>query len=54
VVSYDARAMGRIGAELLFQRIAGDTSRPRTVVIPTTLVERSGTSRRAPGTPAWG
>jgi LacI family transcriptional regulator len=40
VVSYDARAIGRIGAELLFQRIAGDTSRPRTVVVPTTLVER--------------
>ena len=41
VVSYDARAMGRIGAELLFKRIAGDTSRPKTVVIPTELVERT-------------
>ncbi|MFE3138648.1 LacI family DNA-binding transcriptional regulator [Streptomyces scopuliridis] len=43
VVSYEARAIGRIGAELLFKRIAGDRSRPRTVVVPTTLVER-GTS----------
>ena len=40
VVSYDVRAIGRIGAELLFKRIAGDTSRPKTVVIPTELVER--------------
>ncbi|MFB7574744.1 MULTISPECIES: LacI family DNA-binding transcriptional regulator [unclassified Streptomyces] len=40
VVSYDVSALGRIGAELLFKRIAGDTSRPKTVVIPTTLVER--------------
>lgn len=40
VVSYDVRAIGRIGAELLFQRIAGDTSRPKTVVVPTELVTR--------------
>ncbi|MFE6679285.1 LacI family DNA-binding transcriptional regulator [Streptomyces sp. NPDC057729] len=40
VVSYDVRAIGRIGAELLFKRIAGDKSRPKTVVIPTSLVER--------------
>jgi len=41
VVSYDAREIGRIGAELLFTRIDGDQSRPRTVVIPTRLVDRS-------------
>lgn len=37
-VSYEAREIGRLGAELLFRRIDGDTSRPTTVVIPTTLV----------------
>jgi LacI family transcriptional regulator len=41
VVSYDARELGRIGAELLFNRIDGDLSRPKTVVIPTHLVDRS-------------
>ncbi|GAA4205979.1 LacI family DNA-binding transcriptional regulator [Actinocatenispora rupis] len=41
IISYDAREMGRVGAELLFRRIAGDASRPQTVVIPTTLIERS-------------
>ncbi|MBD0738106.1 LacI family transcriptional regulator [Streptomyces sp. CBMA29] len=48
VVSYDARAIGRIGAELLFRRIAGDKSRPQTVVIPTTLVEH-GVARPGAG-----
>ncbi|MET9217454.1 LacI family DNA-binding transcriptional regulator [Streptomyces sp. NPDC003300] len=48
VVSYDARAIGRIGAELLFRRIAGDKSRPQTVVIPTTLVEH-GAARPGAG-----
>lgn len=41
IVSYDAREMGRVAAELLFRRIAGDGSRPQTVVVPTALVERS-------------
>ena len=41
VVSYDVRELGRIGAELLFNRIAGDRSRPKTVVVPTELVVRS-------------
>jgi LacI family transcriptional regulator len=41
VVSYDAREIGRIGAELLFKRIDGDQSRPKTVVIPTRLVDRA-------------
>jgi len=41
VVSYDVREIGRIGAQLLFDRIAGDRSRPKTVVVPTELVVRS-------------
>lgn len=41
VVSYDVREIGRIGAELLFNRIAGDRSRPKTVVVPTELIVRS-------------
>ncbi|MEY9889377.1 LacI family transcriptional regulator [Catenulispora sp. MAP12-49] len=41
VVSYDVREIGRIGAELLFNRIGGDRSRPKTVVVPTELVVRS-------------
>lgn len=49
VVSYDVRAIGRVGAELLFKRIAGDTSRPQTVVIPTTLVERGSSGAPAAG-----
>ncbi|MFF2847441.1 LacI family DNA-binding transcriptional regulator [Streptomyces sp. NPDC058001] len=40
VVSSDAREMGRVAAELLFRRIDGEQSRPRTIVVPTTLVER--------------
>lgn len=42
VVSYDVREIGRIGAELLFDRIGGDRSRPKTVVVPTELMMRSG------------
>lgn len=41
VVSYDGPEIGRIGARLLFDRIAGDRSRPKTVVLPTELVVRS-------------
>lgn len=41
VVSYDVRQIGAVGAELLFRRIDGDQSRPKTVVIPTHLVDRS-------------
>lgn len=41
VVSYDVREIGRMGAELLFRRIAGDRSRPRKVVVPTELIVRS-------------
>ncbi|MGW2180698.1 LacI family DNA-binding transcriptional regulator [Streptomyces sp. NPDC001732] len=41
LVTYDAYELGRTGAELLFARIHGDTSRPKTVILPTALVERS-------------
>ncbi|MFF4619033.1 LacI family DNA-binding transcriptional regulator [Nonomuraea jabiensis] len=41
VVSYNVREIGRMGAELLFRRIAGDRSRPRKVVVPTELIVRS-------------
>ncbi|GIH18643.1 LacI family DNA-binding transcriptional regulator [Rugosimonospora africana] len=41
IVSHDAGELGRVGAELLFRRIAGEQSRPQTVVVPTRLVERS-------------
>jgi LacI family transcriptional regulator len=40
VISYDARQLGRIGAELLFRRIGGEHPRPSTIVLPTQLVER--------------
>lgn len=40
IIGFDTREIGRKGAELLFRRIDGDTSRPATVVIPTQLVER--------------
>lgn len=39
IIGCDTRALGRKGAELLFRRIDGDTSRPTTVVIPTQLAE---------------
>jgi LacI family transcriptional regulator len=41
VVSYEVAAMGRAAAEMLFQRMAGDTSPTRRVVIPVELAERS-------------
>ncbi|WP_440104484.1 LacI family DNA-binding transcriptional regulator [Streptosporangium sp. H16] len=40
VISYDTRELARTAAELLFRRIGGDRSWPRTVVLPTELVER--------------
>lgn len=40
VVSYDTRELARTAADLLFQRIAGQRSWPRTITIPTELVER--------------
>lgn len=40
VIAYDTGQMARTAAELLFARIAGDESWPRTEVLPTHLVER--------------
>jgi LacI family transcriptional regulator len=40
VISYDARALGRQAAQLLFRRVAGDRSEPSTTTLETRLVER--------------
>jgi len=40
VVAQDPAALGRVAAELLFARVDGDTSPPKRVVLPTTLIER--------------
>jgi LacI family transcriptional regulator len=40
VVAQDPAALGRIAAELLFGRLAGDRSPPRHVVVPTRLIPR--------------
>lgn len=40
VVAYDAGEVGRIGAELLFARLAGDSRPPQRIVVPTRLVQR--------------
>ncbi|GII55924.1 LacI family transcriptional regulator [Planotetraspora thailandica] len=40
VIAYDTRELARAAAELLFRRIEGDRSWPRTVVLPTELVAR--------------
>jgi LacI family transcriptional regulator len=38
LVAYDARAYGRAAAELLFERIDGETAGPRHVTFPTRLI----------------
>jgi len=40
VLRYDNRAMGALGAELLFRRISGEVFDPVTVVLPTELCPR--------------
>jgi LacI family transcriptional regulator len=40
VVAQDPAGLGRASARLLFGRLAGDDSPPRTVVLPTVLVPR--------------
>jgi LacI family transcriptional regulator len=40
VVAQDPAALGRASAKLLFARLAGDTTPPRTVVLPTVLIPR--------------
>ncbi len=52
VVAQDVTAMGRLAAQRLFARQAGDASPPRTYVVPTTLVARgSGEIRPRDGQP---
>jgi LacI family transcriptional regulator len=46
VIAYDTKAMARQAAELLFDRIQGRTSWPRTVVIETTLIDRGLPAQR--------
>jgi LacI family transcriptional regulator, galactose operon repressor len=46
VVGYDLREYARTAAQLLFERIHGGQSQPRTVVLPTRLLERGITPRR--------
>ncbi|MFI7604593.1 LacI family DNA-binding transcriptional regulator [Micromonospora sp. NPDC049366] len=40
VIAYDTHRLARTAAELLFRRIAGDRSAPRTLLVPTELAER--------------
>jgi LacI family transcriptional regulator len=40
VIAYDTRDLARQAASLLFDRIMGDASWPRTVVLPTRLIDR--------------
>jgi LacI family transcriptional regulator len=40
VIAYDARELGRLAADRLFDRIGGDRSWPTTTIVPTTLVDR--------------
>jgi len=47
VVAQDPSAMGQIAAELLFRRMAGDTSPSQRVQLGTTLIER-GSGERPP------
>ncbi|GAA2800081.1 LacI family DNA-binding transcriptional regulator [Kitasatospora paracochleata] len=52
VIAQDPVAIGTTAAHLLFARIHGDTSPPRTVVMPTTLIPRG--SGEIPGPYAQG
>ncbi len=40
VVAHDPHAMGRVAADVLFERLGGDTSPPRQIVLPTSLIIR--------------
>jgi LacI family transcriptional regulator len=46
VIAYDTRALARTAAHLLFARVCGDRRPPRTVTLPTHLVERGLTFPR--------
>jgi LacI family transcriptional regulator len=50
VVTHDARSLGRAAAQRLLARLDGDTSPPRTIRLPATLIERgSGEITRVAG-----
>jgi LacI family transcriptional regulator len=51
VVAQDPLALGRAAAELLFQRLSGDTSPPRRMEFPTRLVPRGSGERHPPPPP---
>lgn len=40
IVAHDPHAMGRLAAKVMLARLAGDTSPPKQIVLPTTLVTR--------------
>lgn len=48
VVSQDVANLGAVAADLLFERMHGDGEQPRTVVLPTRLIERESGSMPAP------
>jgi LacI family transcriptional regulator, galactose operon repressor len=48
VIAQDPTGLGRVAAELLFARLAGDRSPPRHVVVPTRLVARGSGEIPAP------
>ena len=48
VVAQDPAGLGRTAAELLFRRLDGDTSAPRTVRLPTRLIPRGSGETDAP------
>ena len=45
VVAQDPAALGAQGAHMLFQRLAGDASPPKTITLPTGLVVRESSTR---------
>ena len=45
VVAQDPAALGAQGAHMLFQRLAGDASPPKTITLPTRLVVRESSTR---------
>jgi LacI family transcriptional regulator len=47
VVAQDPRRIGALAAELLFARLDGDRSEPRTYVVPTRLIQRGSGELRA-------
>ncbi len=54
VVAHDPEEMGRIAAEMVVSRLAGDDSPARAVVLPTRLITRGSGEQRACGQPRGG